>query len=223
MIGSGEAARSFPFEVVARTNHAGGPNPETCISLDFPGAPTEIGTSTCLTRHGVTEDLNSYAEHVNVYAAPAKFAPESQLIVEAVVPVDATVTLDYTTTSGQTHSAGIYQADLDGELAGSIDVEDRASFIFSVLPEGMLEGENGSQTLTDASVRDALSRIHYSVVDSSGATVVDRPLFEEGLDLHAQLGATSLLLVAPPKGFESDGGPIPPPGENPPLEPVAPE
>jgi len=213
IVGSGDATRSYPYEVVASTN-----KDETCVDLQFPTVKTKVGVGNCLTSPGRSENLAGYAESPEVYAAPDAFAPEGQLIVQSVIPVGAQVSMEYTTRDDEVGSPDIHTAALDQELAGAIGVEDRADFFFTVLPEGVLEGDDGSSQLSADSVIESLSRIDYRVEDSDGTVIVERPLATPPIDAgpgEPETTAAVILLAHPPQGFKGmdpfgPGGPLAP-------------
>ena len=139
VIGSDEAVRSYPFEIVATTNLNGQPNEETCIDVQFPSANPLVTGGNCLTGNR-SAPLSEYASNPMVNPAPDAFAPDAELVVQGMLPLGATVAVDYTKTDGTEGSADIHYADLNDALGDKIGVADRASYFVSVLPSGILHG-----------------------------------------------------------------------------------
>jgi hypothetical protein len=195
VIGTGDAAKSYRYEVVAETNHGGSPDSETCIYLEFPelGGPTGGNCITSYTRRTLPQD------HITPpfpHGAPAEFGPDARLIVQGLVTPDvAQVTVTRSETDGSRTEFPVEFSSLNEDLSRKIGVEDRAGFFFALLPEGILQGESAdSLELSECSVRHSLAQVDVTALDASGNVVAHENLSS---------GPRGLLLSA----LEGLGGP----------------
>jgi hypothetical protein len=216
VIGTGDTAKSYRYEVVAETNNGGTDRSETCVFLEFPDLQGhEAGN--CLTdasRRSLPEEKIDPL----VYAAEDEFRPDAELIVQGLATPDvARVLVSYPSSDGVRTEAPVEMSTLDDQLSRQIGVEDQAGFFFAFLPEGVLQGEpDDPRTLTPCSVKASLGAVELAAFDAAGNQVAT-------LDLGDGVDARVLLLI-PPSGFESPfGGPPDIPPDAPGHQHVAPE
>jgi hypothetical protein len=203
VIGAGDAAKSYRYEVVAETNHGGSPESETCIYLEFPdlGGPTG---GNCITRYTRRTLPQEHMTPLFPHEAPPEFGSDARWIVQGLVTPDvAQVTVTRSETDGTRTEFPIELSSLNEDLSRQIGVDDKAGFFFALLPEGILPGESHDpHELSECSIRESLAQVNATAVDASGAVLA-----------HENLGdyRPTALLLSPPDGF---GGPDEPCGNS---------
>jgi hypothetical protein len=217
VIGTGDTARSYRYEVVAETNRGGTDRSETCVVLEFPELPGQEAGD-CLTdasRRSLPEDEIAPF----IYGAQSQFGPDAALIVQGLATLDvASVTVTYQSADGSRGEASVEMSSLDGDLSRQIGVDDETGFFFAFLPQAILEGEpNDTHTLSACSVERSLATVEVTAYDEAGNPIVTKDLGDPWY--------TQSLLLSPPSGFASSLR-APRPGENTegrtPVEPYQP-
>jgi hypothetical protein len=147
VIGTGDDAERFRYEVVARSQA-----PETCVFVEFPALVREAGAPTvgqCLTAT-TRADLDHESVSVVTYRAPKGLPPDANTLVQGLaLPQVAQISMAYER-DGQPVEVPISISTLDGELARSIGTSDETQFFVAFLPPGVassdvdISGRNGS-------------------------------------------------------------------------------
>ncbi|UJA19354.1 hypothetical protein HJD18_03460 [Thermoleophilia bacterium SCSIO 60948] len=192
VIGSGETAREYRYEVVAET--AGD---ATCVRVDFPAAPQPPTRAQCITDVTRREDPSRLLG-ATVQAAPPEFMPDAQLLVEGLAPTEvAEVAVSDGASDPRKSPYRATTSVLDAELAQELGVADRAAFFFVPLPPGVLEGTGpGGKTLTQDSIAKSIWGLQLTGYDADGREVASGPL-------NPQF-SKDWLVGDPPPGFVSD-------------------
>lgn len=178
VIGAGEAAESYRYEVVAQTN--GG---ATCIAPQFPDVPKSRGPDgvfNCLT----DESREALPERIVMpitYPAPQGFPTASGFILQGTTtPEVAAVAVTYQDADGNDAEAVVSFSRLDEELSRKIGVSDQAGFFLAFLPQAIFEVDPTEPLAARISAIDeALSRVEVVAQDVGGGELLRNDLGDE--------------------------------------------
>ena len=220
VIGSGEAARSYPYEIVASVDRVNlktlterfgpryarafinrfGPSVSTCVSVQFPTVRRSGFIPTKCLQGDQGDQADEAAGWPIAYAAPEEFEPEGELVLAAIIPVGSTPAISYPTSSGDgPHKATVRVGEITDKLGKRIRSAERFRYFFALLPKGVLEGSRGNPSaLTVRSIARSLRRIRYTLTAPDGSVLIDRSVAALGL---GPLRGARLLWDHPPAGF----------------------
>jgi hypothetical protein len=171
VIGTGDDAESFRYEVVARSR-----SPETCISVEFPTLVREDGAT--VVAQCLTSDTKAELAHASfsgvTYPAPAGLPPDAQTLVQGLaLPEISHVSMTYER-DGQPIEVPVSVSTLDRALADQIGTSDETRFFIAFLPPGVAPSdvEIGGQDTQGADVfRANLGQVAHGLNFGPGGSI----------------------------------------------------